>query len=177
MTTDALRLFFALVPPPPVRGKIAEVQRRLSLPARPVPVENLHITLAFLGNVCADRIPRLASLMDTTTFPACRLVLDRLGIFSGVGVAWLGCSTVPPSLLRFHARLTEGLEAADFRVETRRWKPHVTLYRKLRTPFEKMAFEPVSWNLDGYCLMQSRRGEGGPEYLQLERRSTLRERD
>src|SRR5690606_22805487 len=46
---DTLRLFFALPCPPEQAAATCDWRDRQSLGGRPVPLENLHLTLAFLG--------------------------------------------------------------------------------------------------------------------------------
>ncbi|HBB77192.1 MAG TPA: RNA 2',3'-cyclic phosphodiesterase, partial [Pseudomonas sp.] len=48
-TEDTLRLFFALPCPPEQAAAICSWRDRQALGGRPVALENLHLTLAFLG--------------------------------------------------------------------------------------------------------------------------------
>ncbi len=143
---------------------MAALQDRLALPARAVPASNFHITLVFLGAVEVQRMPELAGLADRLRFPPCTLVLDRLGAFPRAGVAWLGAAAAPSELLAFQAELAAGLERLGFPADARPWRPHVTLYRKLRNRFEKIPFDAITWPLSGFCLMQSKPGHGAPVY-------------
>ena len=158
------RLFFALVPPPALGQRIIELQRQLDLPARPVPLERIHITLAFLGEVPASRVDDLQRVAGMLQLPPVTLTLDRLGWFPRSQVAWLGCSEIPYGLGRFESELREKLRDLGLKTDTRRWKPHLTLYRKMRTRFEKIGFEALGWRLDGFQLMRSRLLREGPEY-------------
>lgn len=162
-----MRLFFALRPPDGVRRAAAALQRRLmaSGPARAVPEANFHVTLAFLGNV--DSAGREAAERVAGPLPALTLRLDRLGVFPGAGVVWLGCSSVPGLLLRFQTELAAALEAAGFELDRRPWRPHLTLYRKMRTGPATIGFDAIEWPLDGWSLMQSRSGRRGVEYREI----------
>jgi len=159
-----MRLFFALDPPPLVRGRMAALQDRLAVTARAVPSANLHATLAFLGEVQAEGIPALSDVAGALRLPACTLVLDRLGAYPRAGVAWLVCTTTPAALQDFQAELATQLARAGFPPDRRPWSPHVTLYRKMRKRFAKIAFEAIDWPLEGFCLMQSEAGDGAPVY-------------
>ncbi len=165
--TDRARLFFALDPDERVRQRLGRIQADLALPARRVPLPNLHITLAFLGDVAAADIGRLQTLAGTVDLPAVRLMLDRLGWFPRAGVAWLGCARPPPALSEFQQALTRCLLREGFAPDTRAWQPHVTLYRNLRTRWEKIPFEAVAWPLQGFCLLRSTSAERGPRYEPL----------
>lgn len=60
------RLFVALDLPDGLRGLLAEGGRRVAaaLDARAVPEENLHATVAFLGDVAPGRRPAVAAALD-----------------------------------------------------------------------------------------------------------------
>jgi len=163
-----LRLFFALSPPPAVRRHIAALQTELKLGGRPEAPGRLHVTLAFLGEVPEELLDKVTGAAAGCGLPVCRLRLDRLGWFPRSRVAWLGCADTPPALGRFQAELTAALEEAGLRPDRRRWHPHVTLYRKLRSPFAKIPFEAIDWPLQGFDLMHSRLEPAGPKYRSLE---------
>lgn len=166
---EAARLFFALWPDPAVRRALARVQARLDLPGRAVAATQLHITLAFLGGVALEHLPALSALGGRVSLPAGTLELDQVGCFPRAEVAWVGPARPTPSLLAFQRDLNARLAAGGFRSERRRWAPHVTLYRNLRTPCGNMTIEPVPWRLDGHCLVQSELGQDGPRYRVLQR--------
>jgi 2'-5' RNA ligase len=152
---DTARLFFALVPGAHIRRRISACQQQLDLPARPVAAANLHVTLAFLGNVESARIGELKAIGAGLACPGCALRLDRLGWFPRAGVVWLGSQAPPAELLDFQDRLASRLAEGGFRAERRAWRPHLTLYRKMRKRLATIAVEPVEWILDGFSLMRS----------------------
>jgi len=152
-----------------VRGELAELQRRLGAEARAVPARQFHVTLAFLGAVPGRELPRLRALAAGLAFEATRLSLDRVGWFPRARVGWIGASTVPPPLLAFRAALNDGLKAAAFRTESRRWQPHVTLYREMRKPFAKLRLNPIDWPVATFGLVVSETRPGGVRYRVLER--------
>ena len=163
-SAETARLFFALNPDARARRGIASVQRRLDLPARQVPARNLHLTLAFLGNVETARIPELLTIGSGLGFSPCTLVLNRFGSFPRSGVGWLGSDQLPGALVSFQNVLASRLIEHGFRVDARRWQPHVTLYRNLRKPCGRMSIEAVCWTINGYCLMKSTHTETGLVY-------------
>jgi len=99
--------------------------------------------------------------------PSTRLVLDRTGWFPSAGVGWLGTSDLPGPLADFQAQLSRDLSRAGFRAEKRRWRPHVTLYRDLRTRPARIDFEPVEWAVSSFALMASEPAPGGVRYRAL----------
>ena len=87
------RLFFALLPDEVVRKQLRRLQKDLSQAGgRPVPAENLHLTLLFLGDVPTEKIE---AVRDTAADVAgCRfdLVLDAFGVSSNT----IPCPLVGP---------------------------------------------------------------------------------
>lgn len=149
------RLFFALNPGSAVRKAVAAVQRDCGVEGRAVPPANFHVTLAFLGMQEAEVLPRVLEVAAGLEFPRCELVLDQLGRFSRAGVLWLGASEVPPALASFQHALVGALLDADIGHDRKPWKPHLTLYRKLRTPPPTMRSVAIRWRLEGFSLVES----------------------
>lgn len=163
---DPARLFLALWPDAATRQAIQAWQTALRWPtgARLTPPTQWHLTLHFIGNVPRARLPELAQGL-TRPFQPFDLVLDG---FEGWhhGVAVLRPAETPPALAALQASLAEALEALNLPVETRPFRPHLTLARhaggaQLR---EGETPAPVCWRADnGYVLAES---AGGYHVLQ-----------
>ena len=162
--TKKQRLFFALEPKQKVRQEIHAVQKKLACSGRMVPLERIHITLAFLGQQAPETIPQLCAIASRLNFEPCTLVLDRLGTFRRVSVLWLGATVVPAPLRDFHQALLSELETAGIGFDRKAWKPHLTLYRRLRNKTGIMERVAVSWRLNQFSLMESINVQGGVEY-------------
>jgi 2'-5' RNA ligase len=161
-----LRLFLALWPPPALLPVLAAHADAWSWPqqARRTRPERLHVTLHFLGDVPAARLPDLREGLQLG-WEGCELVLDRGTVWPG-GIAVLEATQVPPALARLHARLGERLRELELRVESRPYRPHVTLARKAfgaRPP----ASGPVRWPAGpGFALVRTLGGGRGYETVQ-----------
>jgi 2'-5' RNA ligase len=157
------RVFFALWPDDPARARLAALGVRVAGEGggRPVPAANLHLTLAFLGDVAVDRsgvAKRVAAGIRGTAF---ELALDRLGSFRRAGVGWAGPTRIPPSLAGLQSALDGALRAAGFDLEERAFAAHLTLARKLARPLPAMAIEPgVAWRVERFVLVESARESG-----------------
>ncbi len=162
--TKKHRLFFALEPDEKVRREIHASQKKLAYNARMIQSEQIHVTLAFLGQQAPEIVPELCSLASRLHFEPCTLVLDRLGTFRRVKVLWLGASEVPASLQGFRQTLTDELEKAGIGFDRKAWKPHLTLYRGLRNKPGIMEVDPVIWRLNQFSLIESINVKGGVEY-------------
>jgi 2'-5' RNA ligase len=148
------RLFLALWPGAAVRRALAVRRDRIAWPhgAAPVADGRLHLTLHFLGDVDATTVPGLRAALDVPV-PRFELVLDRAVAWPG-GLAVLQASRAPAPLAALHGALAAALRAAGLPVESREFRPHVTLARRA-VGAELAAPAPLCWPVDGYALVRS----------------------
>ena len=115
------RYFFALWPDDDVRTELETINNRLPPGCgRKVRVENLHITLVFLGNVGDPQLERIRLAAEDIKGPVFPLTLDRCGWWKRPQVIWLGSDTIPAPLGELVARLNSVAAAHDVRV-ARAW--------------------------------------------------------
>ncbi|MGD8999576.1 MAG: RNA 2',3'-cyclic phosphodiesterase [Granulosicoccaceae bacterium] len=162
---DTLRLFFALWPDDQVRKQLGKIQREAVLQhrGRPVHVDNLHITLAFIGHVPTSDLPCLEEMAERIRFTPFTLQLDQLGAFSRSRVLWLGASEVPEALQDLARRVNEGVAACGFDIDERPFKAHLTLMRKV-SHLRDFEIKPVTWSINSFCLVQSHTNPEGVQY-------------
>ncbi|ORM74865.1 2'-5' RNA ligase, partial [Pantoea deleyi] len=94
------RLFFALSLPDDMQQALVR-WRADTFPAGagvPVAAANLHLTLAFLGEVTPETSQRLQTLASRIVQPGFDLDLDDAGHWPRPGVVWLGCQRAPRGL-------------------------------------------------------------------------------
>jgi 2'-5' RNA ligase len=162
-----LRLFLGLWPTPAQRAALQSHADTWHWPAaaRRTNAERLHFTLHFLGNVAIERVAALRTAL-ALPWEGCELVLDQAQVWPG-GIAVLEASRVPPALAALHARLRGQLEAQGVPVESRRYRPHLTLARRAAGARPPADWQPLQWTLaPRYALVQSLPGGGG--YLPLQ---------
>lgn len=127
----AQRLFVSLEVP----ASIAELLLRLDpgLPGvRWVAAEQLHLTLAFLGQVAPESAADLRTRLAAIRFSRFFLPLQGIGTFPVKGrpkVVWLGVGRGHPHLFQLHKRVTDAALAAGFEPDLHPWHPHLTLAR------------------------------------------------
>lgn len=165
-----IRIFFALWPDADLRKRLSRTARMMPVasPGRRVPDHNLHLTLHFVGNVFFDELDCLQQAARQLVAPRFELAVDCHGHFPKPRVAWLGCSEVPEVLQTLHRQLGEYLQPCGYRPEKRRYSPHVTIARKIKTEPTMQSFEPLRWKVDNFVLIESRAVDGGVKYEVIE---------
>jgi len=130
-----------------------------------VALENLHATLAFVGNVDASAAKCLEERAGTVAIEPFDVQLDRIGCFARAGVMWLGAERTPPILERIVQDLIAAVVPCGYSPDTRPFRLHVTLFRKARPSHETPeTVDPVPWRVEGFSLIESVNIRGGVQY-------------
>ena len=166
-----VRVFFALWPDADARVRLAAAAKDIAArtKGRAPSATNLHVTLAFIGDVAPERVGALCAIGASVAASAAPFVLtlDCAGTFRGTGIAWAGASSLPVSLVELARNLAAGLVAQDFPIEQRAFTPHVTLARRCRTPSLASLAAPIGWTVTRLALDASESGRDGPRYREL----------
>ena len=119
-----LRLFAAVEVPPDLGDDLAHRQRDLP-GARWRPVETLHITLRFFGQVSETAAGDLDAELARITAAPFALSLEGAGCF-GDRAVWAGVAECAP-LRQLAGRCETAARRAGLKPEGRNYHPHVTL--------------------------------------------------
>lgn len=138
--------------------------------------ENLHLTLAFLGET--SRVEQAKQAVDAVSAGPFALRLAGFGRFErrGGDICWMGIRRCP-ELEELHRQLTGALRTAGFALEERAFRPHLTLGREVlfAGPFPRGALEqavpPLEQAVAEIHLMKSERIGGRLTYTSIFRRS------
>ncbi len=165
-----LRLFFALWPDDATRDALNRTGKWLHQHwgGRPMRVETVHITLAFLGETPAERLDDLVACADAARSDGFELILDQAGYWRHNRIGWLGASEAPPQHLDLVGALNTALQATGFPVDARPHVPHVTLLRNTAGG-EIPACEPICWPVGGFSLVKSVTEQDGAHYEVIRR--------
>ena len=142
--------------------------------------ENLHLTLNFLGEVEAARLPALQQICGEAARQSTALTLTTagLGFFPNAKrprVVWVGLRDETQQLQPLQQRLTGALAALDFAPDDKPFRPHLTLGR-IKTPLHLGAlveranayrFPIISFTVTELVLMQSQLHPAGSIYTPL----------
>ncbi len=160
-----MRLFFALWPDAEVRKQINKVKNLAARQqrGRSMQAGNLHLTLAFLGSVSEEQYECVLERAGQIEFTPFTITLDHIGGFNRAKVVWLGLQEKPFALMQLAAQLHEQATDCGISVDDKPYNPHVTLMRKVDRP-QSLVIEPIYWQVDHFCLMQSVTLQEGVQY-------------
>jgi 2'-5' RNA ligase len=125
------RLFVSIELPDSVRQRLAELDPHLR-GVRWLEPRQMHLTLAFLGNVTAQTQETVSEKLRAISWKPFFLPLIALGTFPSKGwpkIVWIGVGTGHPHLFQLHKRVQEALLAVGLEPDLRSFHPHITLAR------------------------------------------------
>jgi len=132
--------------------------------------ENLHLTLAFLGECNDKQAASAKAAMDAVGFAPFPATIEKVGRFGrGRGssaIWWAGLNESPP-LLALQRDLSDRLAAAGFELDQRKYSPHITLGREVDTAASPWGIEPFGETVSGIALMKSERVNGKLTYTAI----------
>lgn len=163
------RLFFALWPDAALQGRLAAWATHAAGRGRAMRRENIHLTLAFLGDADAALLPGLKALAAEVRVEPFRLGLDRVGYWKHNRILWCGASADPPALTALVAELRARLEAAGVRFDPKPFVSHVTLVRNASGLPDTPVWVSLEWEARDFALIGSTRVDGRVTYQVLQR--------
>ena len=164
-----MRLFVAIQLSDEMKAALCATQREMSrrgVRGNFTPEENLHLTLAFIGEYPdAEAVMEALSAVDFAPFD---LALEGLGCFGDLW--WEGLSG-SDALLALANKVRRALAERGIPFDRKRFSPHITLIRKVsyktdqRLPLELLQHERMVVNR--ISLMKSERGKNGMVYTEI----------
>lgn len=175
------RLFVGVPIPGEVRSAL-EAHLRATFGERvrgkPVPPQNWHLTLRFLGDTDGERHRRLiTALRGIEAGPAFDLSFGGLGAFprpARATVLWVGVDEGRDEIRVLAAKIEEAAREAGFAPEEKEFSPHLTLSRinppaDLRRDIQSARPFGGRMTVDSFILFRSHLGGGPPRYERMER--------
>lgn len=170
--SESKRVFFAIEIPTKIQRQIVR-WRADSFPddaGRPVAAANMHITLAFLGEISAEKQAALATMAGRIRQPGFTLHLDDAGQWLRSRVVWLGTRQPPRGLLQLANLLRAQAARSGCYQSPQPFHPHLTLLRNTAhaVPIPAPGFHweiPVS----EFVLYESNFINGRTRYTPLQR--------
>lgn len=125
--------------------------------------ENLHLTLAFIGE--SEDVAAIKEAMDGCEGPGFDLTVGGFGHFGSL--YWVGIRKAP-ALAALAEELQNALRQRGFPIEERPFKPHITVGREIRTKGPLRVDVPeTTMRADRISLMKSERINGKLTYTEV----------
>ncbi|OOE76420.1 RNA 2',3'-cyclic phosphodiesterase [Salinivibrio sp. ML290] len=130
-----MRLFFALGLEEDInqtaRAQLVAYKNRLSGVGHAVPDQNLHLTLAFLGDVPDAYIPRLQATVQDLQLPAFSITASTVEVWAQPRIV---CATLasPPQALLALAHHLQTVPVWPAKADSHAFTPHITLRRGVK---------------------------------------------
>jgi len=171
-----MRLFIAINFNDEIKDALCETAAELKAASRRGHVthrENLHLTLAFIGetNRVNDIIDVMQEAAEAAFTEPVRISLSEAGVFRGQGgdLHWIGVENTP-ELKGLARELADGLRDEGFQIEKRRFTPHITIGREIVLPSTaEIQVHTATMTADHISLMRSDRIDGRLVYTELSR--------
>lgn len=163
-----MRLFFALWPPRETAQALGKWAAQVSAQSggKATVTENIHLTLAFLGETEAQAAIAAARGVKGRRH---ELPIDAARYVKKNEMVWVAPAAMPPHLAALAAALHCALRDAGFTLEERPFAAHVTLIRRARMPKSIPPLPRVRWPIDEFVLVRSRTSPKGSTYEPVER--------
>ena len=172
-----IRAFVAIALPEAVRFELTLVGHGLPVP-RPVPAENLHLTLVFLGELPEPMLADIDAALTGVRAPRFELRFGGLDLFGGAkpSVAYAAIED-SPALRHLQAKVETAARGAGLEAPARRFVPHVTLARLAAREVDQARLERVvalrpapvapGFAVEDFRLYRSWLGSSGAVYEEL----------
>lgn len=134
-----IRLFIAISIPPSIKAEIAGLGRAIP-GARQVPVEQMHLTLKFIGEVEGSRLLDIQGALTEVSLGKFSLGLRGVGTFPTRGTPRILWAGVQPTdkLTVLRQAIEKKLAEIDIPREKQKYSPHLTLARLNAPPIHRL---------------------------------------
>ena len=164
-----MRLFIAIQFSEQIKEELKRFQKELKqngVSGRFVPDENLHLTLAFIGDYPDPDL--VLETMEQVSYRPFEIELEGIGNFHDL--YWAGIKE-NPGLAAYVKRLRRALSEQEIPFDRKKFSPHITLIRKteIRSMEAALLATPPAGKMtaDRISLMRSDRGKYGMIYTEI----------
>ncbi|MDU5013262.1 MAG: RNA 2',3'-cyclic phosphodiesterase, partial [Clostridium botulinum] len=144
-----MRVFYAVTFQEETKEKLIEYKNLVSnnsVKGRFTNKNNFHLTLEFIGEVDEKELSLLTNILYKLQNPPKELITSHIGSFKrrDKDIIWLGIEE-NKELITLQRNLRNLLINNGFKIENRKYKPHITIGREIVTkcPIEKNIFSPI----------------------------------
>jgi 2'-5' RNA ligase len=132
-----------------IKSKISGIQKNLittNADLKCVQLENLHLTLQFLGDVKTNQIEEVKQIVRQTSFTPFQIDIHGVGAFPNLKrprTIWAGIREGNLEITDIKRKLEKELALIGFKTEKRKFHPHFTICRVRNTRNSKQLFETL----------------------------------
>lgn len=169
-----MRTFISIEIPEEVKKEIEKIQDKLpEFYGKKTELENLHLTLKFLGEVDKEKVEQVREKLREVEFDKFEAEVDSIGVFSEkfVRIVWLhlvGCEELQRAI---NNKLKDLFEPEN------RFMSHLTIARvknvndkkKFLNKLNKIKIQPIKFKIKNFNLRKSVLTEKGPRYSVIEK--------
>ncbi|MBO7709969.1 MAG: RNA 2',3'-cyclic phosphodiesterase [Lachnospiraceae bacterium] len=159
------RLFVAVTLSDEIRKSVNQTlheMKQCGIKGNYSPTANLHLTLAFIGEIREPE--QVMDALRTVTWKPFKLSLDGLGCFGDI--LWVGVKG-NQGLNGAARAVREALSAAQIRFDTKKFEPHITLIRKTSGNWKQVPAPKGEMMVKKISLMKSEQKNGRPVYTEI----------
>ena len=171
--SDLVRAFICVDFPSEVIKEVARIQELLEnqkFTGKLTELENLHVTLKFLGEVAPEKLEKVKEELSKINFPKLRLRLANTGLFSKKGnprIAWV---RINGDILELQKHVDDAL--AHLFPKEARFMSHLAIARikhvsdkeAFKDYVKNMGVKQLSFPINSFKLMSSELKSMGPTY-------------
>ena len=164
------RLFIAINLNDEMKDALVDIQDALrdhGIHGRETAVENMHLTLAFIGDYGDPGLVK--EIVDGIDIRPFEISLKGVGAFRDLW--WVGVENTAP-LMAISRRLRRALSDAGIPFDKKKFSPHITIIRRAEGRLSEEAHDELerrfgtSMTVDHISLMRSDRGKYGMVYTE-----------
>jgi len=163
-----MRLFFALNFSNNTKARLVSLQDELRLQSvggNFTAPENLHLTLAFLGECSPKQLISAKIALNLMKIELMNIQIDCLGCFRrDAGDIWWAGVAENDALMKLQRELSNKLISVGFKLDNRKYNPHITLARDITVHSSLREIEPFDETILEVELMKSERMRGKMVY-------------
>jgi len=165
-----MRAFIAIEIPDNIKKDIINIQQQLpEFVGKKTEIENLHLTLKFLGWVDDKKIEEVKKILEKIKYPKFETEIRSLGIFAD-RIIWLSMLNCDELQKQIDDRLLGLFEKEE------RFMGHLTIGRvkqlksrkKFKEELERIRIKPLKFEISEFILKKSTLRRSGPIYEDIE---------
>jgi len=186
MPPETIRTFIAIEISEEIKKKIAQIQERIkqtnSLKGKWVSIDNIHLTLKFLGDTRLNNIEKIKNKIKDCFEgeKSINCILANIGTFPNerfTRVIWAGIKNGDIQIIKLSKKLDKSLRQLGFKKEKRDFKAHITICRpkqilnhgQFTSTLEEINqnFQPQEFTINRITFFESTLTPQGPIYTSL----------